>query len=60
MGQGGTRKQRSALMRNYRTGGTPWVIIIDKDGIVRYNDFHIQPDKAVQIIEELKQAGTDS
>ena len=41
-------------MRNYRTGGTPWTIIIDKRGMVRFNNFHIQAEDAVKIIDALK------
>ncbi len=41
-------------MANYRSGGTPWTVIIDPNGQVIYNDFHIQVDKAVAIISELK------
>ena len=40
-------------MANYRTGGTPWVILIDQDGKVIYNDFHIDVDKAPSVIREL-------
>ncbi len=54
VGQSGTRAQRSRLMANYRTGGTPWTIIIDKQGIVRYNDFHISPEGAIEVIGRLK------
>jgi len=38
---------RSSVMGSYRTGGTPWVIIIDKNGTVVFNDFHVDPEKAV-------------
>jgi len=54
VGQSGTAQQPSALMRNYRTGGTPWVIIIDRRGVVRFNDFHIAPQQAVQFMDALK------
>lgn len=60
VGQSGTRKERSELMKKYQTGGTPWVIIIDKQGIVRYNNYHIHPTTAVHLIEELKKARTNS
>jgi thiol-disulfide isomerase/thioredoxin len=53
VGQSGERGERSLLMSRYRTGGTPWTIIIDTDGIVRYNDFHLKPDNASRIIETL-------
>ena len=29
----------SEFMLHYGTGGTPWITVIDKTGIVRYNDF---------------------
>ena len=40
-------------MASYRTGGTPWVILIDQDGKVIFNDFHIDADKATPVIREL-------
>lgn len=40
-------------MVNYRTGGTPWVVIIDKKGMVVFNQFHIQADNAVELIRTL-------
>lgn len=42
------------IMRAYRTGGTPWVIIIDKQGKVVFNDFHIETETAVKAIEQLR------
>ena len=54
IGQSGANGSRSIMMRNYRTGGTPWTIIIDKNGVVRYNDFHITPENASKLIRKLK------
>ncbi len=34
-------------MRRYRTGGTPWIIIIDREGIVVFNDFHVKPEAVI-------------
>ena len=34
-------------MRDYRTGGTPWVIIIDPNGRVVFNGYHINIDKLI-------------
>ena len=34
-------------MRDYRSGGTPWVVIINPGGQVIYNDFHINADKFI-------------
>ncbi|MGI9336213.1 MAG: peroxiredoxin family protein [Gammaproteobacteria bacterium] len=38
-------------MVNYRTGGTPWIIVINPQGLVVYNNFHID---AAKLIEYLK------
>ena len=32
------------VMQDYRTGGTPWFIIIDPAGKVVVNDFHLDAD----------------
>jgi len=40
-------------MRYYRTGGTPWVIIIDKRRRVVYNDFRVDPKKAIPYLQKL-------
>lgn len=53
-GQSGSEATRSRLMQAYRTGGTPWTIIIDKSGVVRYNDYFITPQRAISVIEVLK------
>ncbi len=42
-----------AIMRNYRSGGTPWTVIIDTSGRVVYNNFHIDVKPAVALIETL-------
>lgn len=54
MAHSGSEGNRSPLMRAYRTGGTPWTIIIDKKGVVRYNNFHISEEAAKALIEKLK------
>ncbi|MHC4873676.1 MAG: TlpA family protein disulfide reductase [Planctomycetota bacterium] len=55
VGHSGSAGERSKIMQSYRTGGTPWTIIIDKSGNVRYNDFHISVDKAAELIERLRE-----
>ncbi len=54
VGQSGLNHQRSQLMKNYKTGGTPWVIIIDKKGIVRFNAFGADTEYLVALIDMLK------
>ena len=41
------------IMTRYRTGGTPWTVIIDPTGKVQFNGFHIPPQKAIEIINTL-------
>jgi len=54
VGHSGARGVRSPLMERYRTGGTPWTIIIDKGGTVRFNDFHVSVEAASALIDELR------
>ncbi|MFQ6021865.1 MAG: peroxiredoxin family protein [Acidiferrobacterales bacterium] len=41
---------RPLTMRRYRTGGTPWVIIIDPSGRVIFNDFHVDAGKFIKYL----------
>jgi hypothetical protein len=45
------------IMRDYRSGGTPWTVIIDQNGTVIYNHFHIEAEQAVVLIEQLLTEG---
>ena len=42
-----------SVMRDYRSGGTPWTVIIDRKGEVIFNNFHIEAPQAVALIERL-------
>lgn len=44
---------RSSIMYNYRTGGTPWFIFIDQTNTVVFNGFHLDVDKAIEYIRTL-------
>jgi len=43
---------RPQTMVNYRTGGTPWIIIIEPGGSVVFNDFHINVDALIDYVGE--------
>jgi len=58
--QSGSLEDKSKVMRAYKTGGTPWTMIIDKEGIIRHSSFVISPANAVKLIEELKAEGDES
>ena len=42
---------RSSIMYNYRTGGTPWFIFIDQNVVVVFNDFHLNTEKAIEFLK---------
>lgn len=44
----------STTMGNYRTGGTPWFIFINKKGEVIFNDFHLNTEKAIEYLKSIK------
>jgi hypothetical protein len=46
-------------MRKYSTGGTPWVVIIDKRGVVRFNGFHVDEKRAIDLLENLIKESQD-
>lgn len=49
----GDEKSHSApsTMRNYRTGGTPWLILINPDGVVVFNHFHVDTEKLISYVD---------
>jgi len=55
MGHDG-RHSRKRLMRRYRTGGTPWVAIIDHTGVVRFDGYHLRVHHATRLLNALKSA----
>jgi hypothetical protein len=42
---------RSQTMKLYRTGGTPWLIVIDPQGTVVFNHFRVNVDKLIEHIQ---------
>ncbi len=43
----------SNIMFNYKTGGTPWFLFIDKNDRVVFSDFHLNPDTAIAFLKTL-------
>ena len=46
-------KSRSNMMTNYKTGGTPWFIFIDKHDAIVFADFHLNADAAIAFLKAL-------
>ncbi len=46
----------SELLRTYQTGGTPWTILVDRDGVVRFDGFssRLTLETATKMIDELR------
>ncbi len=44
---------RSRTMARYRSGGTPWLVIIDRKGVVCFDGFRITVDKAERLLKTL-------
>lgn len=49
----GPNGEPSPLMRNYRIGGTPWVVLIDTNRTVRFNGFSLPPTHAKKALDAL-------
>ncbi len=54
MGHSGWPDRPSPILYSYRARGTPWVVIIDKSGIIKYSNFYQKPADSIRLIEELK------
>lgn len=52
MGHDDGQGTRSFTMSDYRTGGTPWMILITPSRQVVYNDFSINADKAIEFLND--------
>ncbi|MGH1438514.1 MAG: peroxiredoxin family protein [Cellvibrionaceae bacterium] len=48
----GDRQRYPNTMVSYRTGGTPWIVVINPQGQVVFNDFHIDTDKFIQFLSQ--------
>jgi len=53
VGHDGTQTAPSPLLRAYRGGGTPWTIIVDRQGIVQFNGFRLSVDQGKKILTRL-------
>lgn len=49
-----TTRNISNIMYNYKTGGTPWFILIDQNNNVVFNDFHLNTEKAIEFLKAIK------
>jgi len=47
-------KSRSNIMANYKTGGTPWFILIDNNDHIVFADFHLNVNGAIEVLKQIK------
>jgi methionine-R-sulfoxide reductase len=45
----------SLLMQRYRSGGTPWFILINPEGVVLFNHYHLDADRLADSLRQLAQ-----
>ena len=48
----GAHGMSPSTMANYRTGGTPWMILINPQHEVVYNEFNINADKTIEFLTQ--------
>jgi thiol-disulfide isomerase/thioredoxin len=46
----GPRAPAGGTMVRFRSGGTPWHVVVDPKGLVVFNGFSLNPDQAIEII----------
>jgi len=46
--------RKSKTFQNYKALGTPWFVVLDKQGIVRYNDSSLPVEEAIEMVGEIK------
>ncbi|PCH76148.1 MAG: thiol-disulfide isomerase [Flavobacteriaceae bacterium] len=51
---GNDGKSHSNLMNNYQINGTPWFIFIDRHNKIVFENFHLNVDAAIEILQGIK------
>lgn len=54
MGHSGWPDRPSPILYSYQARGTPWVVIIDKKGLIVFNNFYQKPADSIRLIDSLK------
>ena len=44
-------ERHPTIMEDYRTGGTPWLIVIDPKGEIIFSDFRLDGEKLIQAFQ---------
>ena len=61
-GHDGGRNGHPTVMADYKTGGTPWFIVIDPSGTIIHSDFHVDPDAVIALADRagVRRAATNT
>ncbi|MFK8082953.1 MAG: peroxiredoxin family protein [Granulosicoccus sp.] len=46
------KDEYSSTMVNYRTGGTPWLILVNPEGVVVFNRFYVNTEALIDYVAE--------
>ncbi len=60
LGHDGSAKQRSKTYDAYKAYGTPWIVVIDQEGVVRFNDSRLPIREARTLFSRLKSETAES
>ena len=44
-------EHRPRTMRDYRTGGTPWIIVVAPNQRVVFNDYHMSAERFIEFLK---------
>lgn len=50
--------RRSTLIQRYRSGGTPWFILIDPEGVVLFNHYQLDAERLIDFLLRTEAAAT--
>ena len=54
VGHSGSPGSKSKVMADFKTRGTPWTVVIGKDGKVAFEGFHLKIEEGKKLIGKLK------
>jgi hypothetical protein len=54
LGHCGPAEAAPAMIEDYQICGTPWVVLIDRDGLVQLSNYVVRPEEIIRRADELK------
>ena len=54
IGQCGVGGEDAEILNDYQICGTPWLVLIDAEGIIQFSNYVVSPEEIVRRVEELQ------